>query len=64
MMCNLLQMDDEDETPAVVDIEEAVPDASKNVELDKTRYMLVIIAASVTKYEGFNTLDNIRWQVT
>ena len=36
----MFQMSDEEEEeePAVVDIEETVPDASKNVELDKTRY--------------------------
>ena len=37
-LCWMFQTSDEDEKPAVVDIEETVPDANKNVELDKTRY--------------------------
>ena len=36
----LFQISDDEDEPPVVDIEETVPDAFKNVELDKTRYTM------------------------
>ena len=36
----MFQISDDEDEPPVVDIEETVPDAFKNVELDKTRYTI------------------------
>ena len=36
----MFQISDDEDEPPVVDIEETVPDAFKNIELDKTRYTM------------------------
>ena len=56
----MFQMSDEEEEeePAVVDIEETVPDASKNVELDKTRYQYETGSGACKNVE----LDKTRYQ--